>query len=528
MSTSLPASADLVPLQTFMATAHELAQTRLRVAFRGQGNSTWALHSGAVRRLLGKLDIGSPEDDEQFETQYIDYHNNSLLTPARQRGFHIDSGTDLNDLQLLAKLQHFGAATGLLDFTLSPLAALWFACKEPGVDGAVLVLDITPSMNDTLSWDNLSSTSFTEIVTSLQKSSDLIGWEPSAFGGASPRITAQQSYFVLLHPHASPNRLLGTIPVLQKDKAVLLHQLQVFGIGQDTLFRDAFGFAHANSATAPLHQNLESATTLLDTANRHYLRGEYERAIAMYTHLLERFSDTEDIHFYRANAYAEATMNAEAIDDYNRALQHRERLARVPVAAVLFNRANLRARTDDHEAAIADYTETIALRGTVKSACFNRANSHFALGRFEAAISDYELTASYDRGAYNEGNAHMALGQFKAAIECYERALSLGWHPDQFLMDPPRIDPLHNNLTHARQLNEALKGAEAPRDPAMQAEATARAVHFKLPEGADPALLERQSIIVGNAGNIGNEGAPNLSGGEGSDGSNPFVIHFHE
>ena len=33
-------------------------------------------------------------------------------------------------LEVMAQLQHYGAATGLIDFTESALAALWFACKD--------------------------------------------------------------------------------------------------------------------------------------------------------------------------------------------------------------------------------------------------------------------------------------------------------------------------------------------------------------------------------------------------------------
>ena len=48
---------------------------------------------------------------------------------------------ELCDLELLADLQHYGAATCLIDFTQSPLTALWFACKDEdnlGKDGKVI------------------------------------------------------------------------------------------------------------------------------------------------------------------------------------------------------------------------------------------------------------------------------------------------------------------------------------------------------------------------------------------------------
>ena len=41
------------------------------------------------------------------------------------------------------KLQHFGAATGLLDFTRDPLVALWLACGRNNCDGRVFILDLS-------------------------------------------------------------------------------------------------------------------------------------------------------------------------------------------------------------------------------------------------------------------------------------------------------------------------------------------------------------------------------------------------
>ena len=103
-------------------------------AYRGQEDSQWPLHSAATRRL--RIEYG---DDvlhrADFRDKYRKYHRETLVEPARARGFDVEQGRTVSNLQLLAKLQHFGAATGLLDFTWSPLIALWFASQEPECDG---------------------------------------------------------------------------------------------------------------------------------------------------------------------------------------------------------------------------------------------------------------------------------------------------------------------------------------------------------------------------------------------------------
>ena len=46
-----------------------------------------------------------------------------------------------DELELLADLQHHGAATCLLDFTRGALIALWFACEKSETDGKVFVVN---------------------------------------------------------------------------------------------------------------------------------------------------------------------------------------------------------------------------------------------------------------------------------------------------------------------------------------------------------------------------------------------------
>ena len=46
------------------------------------------------------------------------------------RGYDEKNGRKLSHLEMLAELQHYGAATCLMDFSYSAQIALWFACQQ--------------------------------------------------------------------------------------------------------------------------------------------------------------------------------------------------------------------------------------------------------------------------------------------------------------------------------------------------------------------------------------------------------------
>lgn len=102
-----------------------------RFLFRGQADKGWSLVPTLAR-------IGAPDlDDACWELP--DLLERNLVSQAKRElpdVFHYG----LQPLDLLARLQHFGVPTRLLDVSDSPLAALFFACSgESDCDGEVLV-----------------------------------------------------------------------------------------------------------------------------------------------------------------------------------------------------------------------------------------------------------------------------------------------------------------------------------------------------------------------------------------------------
>ena len=174
----------------------DLSRGMTRPAFRGQASSEWALLSGAVRRVLkahGKAHGKELLSHVSLLQNLVrEYHQNKLLLPMETM-----EGKGSTDLQKLSTLQHLGAGTGLLDFTESPLVALWFACQQdhddPDVNGAVFAVDIgnhNVATNGRLLDDPL------DLAVLPQKL--VCYYEPDRSLGA--RVVAQQSVFLIGYP----------------------------------------------------------------------------------------------------------------------------------------------------------------------------------------------------------------------------------------------------------------------------------------------------------------------------------------
>lgn len=96
--------------------------TSHRIAWRGLKNANYDLTS-TLQREVAK-DEGAATEAAMREREA------RTLQEARKWGLDIVGGRRVDDLQLLADLQHYGVPTRFLDFTSNPMTALWFACEK--------------------------------------------------------------------------------------------------------------------------------------------------------------------------------------------------------------------------------------------------------------------------------------------------------------------------------------------------------------------------------------------------------------
>jgi hypothetical protein len=225
-------------------------------AWRGQASVDWGLDPSLVRRYRQHQD-GAPSAPTEAGLRVVE---KALIERARAAGL----GTDLGELELLARLQHHGAATRLLDCSRNAFVALWFACRwEPDQDGVLIGFELGENAVhlDTA----MLRHGIDELLT--KASGRLLWWQPRSL---SPRISAQQAVFVFGRVVDEPwgsIRLaaggvslgdIGAVPgaalvfVSAKLKAAMNGIWQpLLGFSEESLFPDFDGFALAHGVDKP-------------------------------------------------------------------------------------------------------------------------------------------------------------------------------------------------------------------------------------------------------------------------------------
>ena len=385
-------------------------------------------------------------------------------------GHGVEDGNRISDLELLAKLQHFGAATGLIDFTWNPIVALWFACRagrEDGrdwdkCDGMVFVINLDdPTQFQIAPNENKKQT--VQAIFPREPADSPYHWEPPPRGTSAPRILRQRSVFVIGRPLV-PEHVVKEIVILAADKKEIRRELEEWlDTNELSLFMDIHGFSVANHPESPIRR-MDDPIGHFHQGNRSYQQDDYSRAIGGYDRCIESKPSAWEPYMARGNAKAEIQRFSDAQKDYNSALHCRgslyyddeEDINPIQVTnewKIFYNQGNMKAAPRDYRAAIEDYDEAIkrmsedlALLGPI---FFNRANAEACLCWFDDAIIDYDEAVHYGskEAHFNKANALVFLGRFREAFQCYgHKSLWGGQYSSQAAHNQDSVKKILDNL----------------------------------------------------------------------------------
>ncbi|MXZ21921.1 MAG: tetratricopeptide repeat protein [Caldilineaceae bacterium SB0665_bin_25] len=502
--------------------------------FRGQADSRWRLHSAATRRLINYFDNDeSVIEKAVFSDMHWVYHRSVLLEPARNYGFGSANGHKIPDIQLLAKLHGFGAATGFLDFSLDPLAALWYACEEDDCDGRVFVLDLD------------SGIGFRQISVgeAVQSAEDVFRWPDKRRGNLyfemsdqqknAARASHNEGLSVQAWPLISADAVRSFV-IPASDKSQIRQELEeMFDYREPALFADMQRFSAVNSPRLPM-PHIEDPEFSLLLGNQCYLQGDYPGAITHYDKSIELAPDAESGYFYyvRGNAKAADGDLGEALQDYDSGIRceegpsgDRERNSEGNTTGgylwrLYYNRGNVKAELKDLKGALRDYEKAIRICrqvGARESVSYvNKGNVNYLLNRYGDAIRDYDQAskAGDPFAQFKKGNMLVILGRFDEALACYDGAIRNGDN---------RSGVICNRNGVAAILNRIGGDGYVVRSPRFKDSTQRLIIEVSLRADADNRLTEFFNFH-GMKGNIGNAGAQHLPGGKGYRGIPGFVV----
>ena len=226
--------------------------------YRGQENEAWRVTSSAYRRLV------SGSEDLENETDFLP---NSLRLPCQNYLTKIideiklrypSTYRDLSPLECMAHLQHNRVATGLIDFTFSPLVALWFACTDENTNGKVLVLEINREKIEEIT----TTEQIQQNLETLFPADDEMWylWSPTLDNQMvdTQRMIVQQSVFLFGLPEIDTEMITQEFIIRNDAKENIRTTLEKMGISEKSLFSDLLGFFERNSAAQPYNLSIDT------------------------------------------------------------------------------------------------------------------------------------------------------------------------------------------------------------------------------------------------------------------------------
>ncbi|CAC9463219.1 hypothetical protein [uncultured Gammaproteobacteria bacterium] len=378
--------------------------------YRGQSDESWGLTSTYYRRF--NLNKSGDKQQQPTQQQFQDYHE-TLINDAKSYHYHKEK---LSDLELLLELQHYGAATGLVDFSRDFLIALWFAAHDnKGKNGKVFVLNI----NDIVKFSELQKGE--KIFDECEK----LQFVNNNFK-SNNRIFAQKGVFVFGNQTIDNAK---TIEISEGDKKLILQELSaIFSIDEKSLFQDIYGFSMVNDVKHPIYE--KTAEEYLLEGNQSYHKGEFKKAIEAYKKAIDIKPD-EEAYYNMGLAYTmlnEKVNFEEVIKAYKKAIE-----INPDKDEAYYNMGGVYTVLNKFEKAIKAYKEAIKINPNKYGAYNNMGLAYTGLGKFKKAIEAYEKAIEIEPNNYDAyytmGLSYTKLSRFKEAVEVCKKAIEI--EPDK-------------------------------------------------------------------------------------------------
>jgi tetratricopeptide (TPR) repeat protein len=410
-----------------------------KLVFRGQSiyklkntenslsDSIMFIKCGAARRIESNKPGIIATNDLIFD--YI----LGLLKLSKMKKYDKHNVGELVNLEVLADLQHFGAATNLIDFTKNALVALFFASNQFfNQDGAIFVMNIGDK--------NLFEEAGNESKFNAKNEYDDVQlykyftegkyfyWEPSFL---NMRIPAQHSIFIFGVPEIKDD-FISIIRVKGSEKQNIIKKLDdTYNINDVTLFNDLPGFSWANRVDARISEDIfrskyyqkvkeeykKTYKSMLDDELTHFrvkdkieeedkirisnlefekgniefANKNYEKAITCYEKAIEFNSKNYYIFSKRGSSYARLKKYDFAIIDYTRAIELN------PNNTILYLRRGFAYKDKcDYANAIKDYGNAIELNPEDSLPYILRGGVYMMMGDLENSLANYKKAMELD------------------------------------------------------------------------------------------------------------------------------------
>ena len=397
--------------------------------FRGVPNKAYKIQASAYRR---------PEENERSFEKFLNI-NKDLIRAARQRGYDRKDGREWSDLEILVELQHYGAATCLIDFSYSAQIALWFACRHSQKkDENSELQNINKPPHGKVSVMQMKRSKFTEITPDFMK-----GDVEKTIDDFLKESKGSPLYY--LKPMFQNNRIISQQSVLlfgnyelEADdecfiedgcKNTIITELErATGYTEDRLFPDFEGFAWVNREAATYTEPTYSA--LIDfgeSAIEKAEQEEVEEALEYSSRAIQKEPNRIQAYNLRGRAYT-------SLEKYNRALEDFAKAETIDPddAETYFNRGYLYQEQGQYPNAINDYDTAISKKEDYGEAYYRRGQSKYRLGQVEEALTDFERASTLQP---NSPYVHYWLGLTKEylgqeGLKDFDEAIRL--KPDYF------------------------------------------------------------------------------------------------